>query len=123
VVAPSLGEPAAWAAAIAARGSSALEHDDMLAASPANESLAGLAQRLLDALERALRDDPARVLLVMPRGLPALLAARALGMPLERAPALWVDPGRAVLLLHGRRGFALRRSNSPHPVADGEESP
>ncbi|HEX6884002.1 MAG TPA: histidine phosphatase family protein [Planctomycetota bacterium] len=123
VLAPTSGEARAWAGELAEASASPLELCAELARGGTGEPEAALAQRLLAVLSGALEGPPQRLLLVLEPGLPSLLAARALGMPLERAPLLAVDPGRAVLLRPGPRGFSLRRSNAARPLADGEEAP
>lgn len=123
ILGPEAGEARAWAAELAGVSASPLELRAELQGRGEDEPEAALAERLLAVLAGALDGPPRRLLLVLDPGLPALLAARALGMPLARAPLLAVDPGRAVLLRPGPRGFSLRRSNAARPLVDGEELP
>lgn len=123
VLGPATGEAQAWAVALAGASASPLELRAELERGAADEPEPARAERLLAVLTGALEGPPQRLLLVLEPELPCLLAARALGMPLARAALLAVDPGRAVLLRPGPRGFSLRRSNAARPLVDGEELP
>lgn len=78
------------------------------------ESHAALAARAWNAIESCLGGG-APILVVLPGELLGLVVAQALGFPLERAGALRVDAGRAVLLRDDPLGIVLRRSNVRAP--------
>jgi broad specificity phosphatase PhoE len=115
VLAPPDGAEEAWAMALAAATTAALERDAELRAPAASEPDEAVAARAWPALERRLRAGHARVLLVLSAPVLRLCVARALELPLERASVLRVEPGRSVCLRDDPIGLVLRRANVRAP--------
>ena len=88
----------------------------------AGESDALLAARVWPVVERAIESRPGgTVVLATHYNVIRVIAGIALGLAPPRTFALRVDPGRAVLLEDGPRGFVLRRSNVAAPTTGSAE--
>lgn len=114
----------AWAEAFARAAGTHSTSCAELSVCATGATRAALTARAWALLVAALEAGEGPILAVLPAELLGLVVAEALGFPLERAGALRVDPGRAVLLRDDPLGIVLRRSNVRAPeLAPGTPLP